>query len=127
MDTETARRYANLTSTKNSQTQIVSNNSVGIQSRGTVNVDDDTLTNMIIWNTLNSNSGMVSATVDRDTGTYEIREEPSRSSSYSSSYSSSSDDDSSRRSSYSSSYSSSSRDDSYSSSSSDSSYSSSSD
>lgn len=111
------------------QTQTVSGNSVGIQSRGSVSINndsDDLLTTAMVWHALNSNTGAVSASVDYNTNTVEVREEPVSRSSYTSSYSSSSsDDDSSSRSSYSSSYSSSSSDSSYSSSSSDSSSSSS--
>ena len=110
---EVAKKYA-------TQTQSVGNNSVGVQS----NNDTDWLTPALIFATMNSSSGRVSAKVDDDTGSVTFREEPKQESSYSSSYSSSNDDDD-RKSSYSSSYSSSSSDDSYSSSSSDSSYSSS--
>lgn len=101
-------------------------------SRTTVvnNDSDDLLTAMILQNAMNSNSDVTAGTVswqdDRPTITPTVIEpEPVRES-YSSSYSSSSNDDSSSRSSYSSSYSSSSSDSSYSSSSSSSDYSSSS-
>ena len=79
------------------QTQVVGNNSVGIQSGGnaTYNVTPATdsgfdLATMILLNsTLNSRSGAVTASVDYDTNTMTVKEEPVRSSS-----SWSSDDDS---------------------------------
>lgn len=117
---------------KNTQTQTVGNNSVGIQSRGSTTVSNDSSLDLLnialIHSMMVNNSNTSRATVDYDTGRVEVtHDEPKREeSSYSSSYSSSSNDDDDRKSSYSSSYSSSSSDDSYSSSSSDSSYSSSS-
>lgn len=71
------------------QTQVVGNNSVGIQSGGnaTYNVTPATdsgfdLATMILLNsTLNSRSGAVTASVDYDTNTMTVKEEPVRSSS----------------------------------------------
>lgn len=85
-----------------SQEQTVSNNSVGVQSRSTVtqnNVTDDTtafdLATFILLNqTANSDSGRVRASVDYDSNSITVNEEPSRPSS-----SWSSDDDSPSRSS----------------------------
>lgn len=126
---EIAKRYGTI-----SQTQSVSGNSVGIQSRGstTTVVNDsssDMLTNILLYKMMaDHNTNSVGVKYDDDTGSVRITtretepETKHEESSYPSSYSSSSDDS---RSSYSSSYSSSSSDDSYSSGSSDSSYSSS--
>lgn len=104
-----------------SQTQFVSCNSVGIQSRGSVvynNSTDDLLTAMILQNAMNSQNDVTAGTVSWSNNVPTITETPAPvESSYSSSYSSpsssyssssSSDSDSSSRSSYSSSYSSSS-------------------
>lgn len=114
---EIAKKYSTT-----SQTQVVGNNSVGVQSGN----DVDWLTPALIFATMNSHSGRVSAKVDDEIGSVTFKEEPKQKeeSSYSSSYSSNNDDDD-RKSSYSSSYSSSSDDSSYSSGGSDSSYSSS--
>ena len=118
--------------TKSKQVQTVGNNSIGIQSGGSIQTStlrpstrptvfdnsDDMLTTMILQNAINRQSNITSGTVSWIDNVPTITETPAPvESSYSSSYSSpsssyssssSSDSDSSSRSSYSSSYSSSS-------------------